>query len=228
MRRFTPIACLLVAAGSIAGCHRGPESPLAVAAAAGRADEVRERIAAGADVDATDASGITALAWAARFGQLTSIETLLASGAAIDLPSGVNDWPPLMHAVHKSQNEAARALLRGGASIRGRDGTQALAMAAGYGNAELAQILLDAGVAPDPDILVAAVGGAWDIDYQWTGCEPHTATVSALLAATPGLRMPDDSASRSALRYARKKGCTEMLALLEGEGGEVRAAVDSN
>jgi ankyrin repeat protein len=227
MRRFTPIACLLVAAGSIAGCHRGPESRLAIAAAAGRADEMRELIAAGADVDAADASGITALAWAARFGQPTSIDVLLASGAAIDLPCGTNDWTPLMHAVHKNRNEAARALLRAGASIRGRHGKQALAMAAGYGNADLVQTLLDAGAAPDPDILVAAVGGAWDIDYQWTGCEPHTATVRALLAAAPGLRMPDDTGSRSALRYARKKGCTEMLALVEG-GGEARASVDSD
>jgi len=227
MRRLTWIACLLVTVGSIAGCHRGPETPLAVAAAEGRAADVTDLIAAGADVDAADA-GITALGWAARFGQSASIEVLVAAGAEIDLPSGTNDWPPLMHAVHKNQTAAARALVRAGASIRGRDGKRALAMAAGYGNTEMVQALLDAGVEPSADILVEAVGGAWDIDYRWSGCEPHTSTVRALLAAAPDLRMSEGLGSRWAMRHARKEGCTEMLSILGGERGEVRASVDTD
>ena len=31
--------------------------------------------------------------------------------------AGVNDWPPLMHAVHKNQRETAIVLLDGGAKI---------------------------------------------------------------------------------------------------------------
>jgi hypothetical protein len=94
--------------------------------------------------------------------------------------------------------------------------TQALTMAAGYGTSEVVHRLLEAGAQPTTDTLTDAVGGSWDIDGEWNGCGPHTETVRALLATSPDLRLPETRAGRAALRFARKKGCTEMLSLVEG------------
>ena len=65
-----------------------------------------------------------------------------------------------------------------------------------------------------------AVGGAWDVDYRWRGCGPHTETVRALLDAAPELRLPDNLWSALARRHARRKARNEMLALV-GEPGRM-------
>jgi hypothetical protein len=53
------------------------------------------------------------------------------------------------------------------------------------------------------------------------GLRVQAETVRVLLAASPALRVPDTFSGRSALRFARKKGCTEILGLVHGD---VRAA----
>ena len=60
------------------------------------------------------------------------------------MPAGLNDWPPLLHAVHKAQLGTAVALLDGGADVNrpSADGTTALMMAAGYGCGDFAKLLL--------------------------------------------------------------------------------------
>lgn len=199
-----------------AGCHFGPGTPLAKAAYDGRTEEVRALLANGANVDGTD--DITPLSWAARAGQVETIRVLLENGADLERPSGTNGWTPLIHAIHKSQNHAALALLEAGADAKGASGTRALLMAAGYGNPEVVRALLAQGADPrlragGTNILTDAVGGAWDIDYEFAGCQGHTETVQALLGAAPDLKLGDDFWSRRALAYAKKKGCTELVSL---------------
>ena len=60
---------------------------------------------------------------------------------------------------------------------------------------------------------IGAVGGSWDIDAEWKGRGTHTDTVRVLLAATPDQRFPDTLSGRSALRFALKKGCTQMVSM---------------
>jgi ankyrin repeat protein len=202
-------------------CSGIPSNPLARASGAGDLTEVRRQLAAGANPNAP-VSGfeITPLGLAARIGRTDIAGVLLDAGASSEMVSGVNDWTPLVHAVHRGQEEMVRFLLsRTHPSQEVLD--EALTMAAGYGMPGLVRELLAAGAPGGADALVGAVGGAWDIDAEWNGCETHTETVRALIDATPGLRVPDTFAGRSALRFAKKKGCTEMLALLQGE---VRAA----
>lgn len=200
-----------------AGCRLGPGTPLAQAAADGRTAEVRALLASGADVNGTD--GITALAWAARAGYVETMRVLLEHGADLERPSGTNGWTPLVHAIHKGQNPAALALLEAGAQAQGPSGTRALLMAAGYGNPEMVRALLEHGADPrvragGTNILTDAVGGAWDIDYQFTGCAGHTEAVRALLEAAPDLKLGDDFWSRRALAYAKKKGCADLVRLV--------------
>ncbi|MDX1387831.1 MAG: ankyrin repeat domain-containing protein [Acidobacteriota bacterium] len=209
----------------LAGCRDVPDTPLTAAAAAGRIAEIETLLAAGADVDDRDDNDLTPLAWAARHGRLHTIRVLLDHGADPDLPAGGNDWPPLVHAVHKGADLCVIELLDAGADIEGSGGRRALLMAAGYGNAEIVREMLGRGADPHIDgILTDAVAGAWDIDYQWSGCEPHTETVRALLEAAPDLELEDDFFGRRALSKARKRGCTELVELVGSEEPRDQAA----
>jgi ankyrin repeat protein len=64
-------------------------TPLMSAAAAGRLDEVRNLLKAGADVNEKDAIGATALIVAAGKGHLEVVKTLLAAGADPNAAGGV-------------------------------------------------------------------------------------------------------------------------------------------
>jgi ankyrin repeat protein len=67
------------------------------------------------------------LCMAARAGDTAAIAELVTSGADVNERGGVNNWTALMHAVHKNQPAAVRALIGAGASVnatagaRGRD-----------------------------------------------------------------------------------------------------------
>ena len=170
-----------------------------------------------ADPNQRDAAGLTALIRSVRAGAVLSVETLLRHGADPNLRGGVNNWTPLMHAVHKNQLGAAQALLDGGAQVdsRGRSGETALMMAAGYGYTPLVELLLERGANPraaTPDgynVLAAAVGGVPDID-RFTLGSCQAATVQALKRKDPSLRLPDNLWARAAqfsAGVAKLRGC---------------------
>ena len=212
--RPKPLALLSLTLLS-AGCSTAPGTPLAIAARNGNAGEVRRLLAAGADPDApVSGADLTPLAFAVRHGREEAATVLLDAGADPEMPSGVNGWTPLVHATHESQETMVELLV-----TRSRPSEESLSaaldLAAGYGLPASVRRLLAAGAVPGRDALSSAVGGAWDIDARWNGCGPHTETVRALLSAAPDLTVPDTWTGRSALRFARKKGCTELLDLLE-------------
>lgn len=163
-----------------------------------------------------------ALIGAARSGDTEAIKTLLGSGADPNQRWGVNHWTPLMHAIHKNQKASVEALLAGGADVNARSGkgTTALMMAAGYGYANIVQLLLSRGANPRAETsdgdnaLAAAVGGVPDIDKFTVGaCQ--TETVRALLAKAPDLRLKDNFYGRAARMAARAAGCSDVLALID-------------
>jgi hypothetical protein len=171
----------------------------------------------------------TPLGNAAREGDLEAIERLLAAGADINEPSYLADWPPVIHAIHKRQRDALVRLLERGASLEGSIGEKALFMASGYGEPDILDVLLTRGVPLPSDpptaasLVAAAVGGAWDFDYEWSGCDRHTAVARLLVARDPDLRSagslsPTSVAGakstlehRFARLYARFKDCDELL-----------------
>jgi hypothetical protein len=55
---------------------------------------------------------ITPLAAAARAGDINEIDRLAAAGANLDEGSGVNRWPPVVHAIHKGQTGALAHLVQ--------------------------------------------------------------------------------------------------------------------
>ncbi|MBV9304438.1 MAG: ankyrin repeat domain-containing protein [Acidobacteriaceae bacterium] len=195
---FKPAAlvALAVILAALPACTPQPDDPLGKAAVQGNLTEMNRILAENPSIDERN----SALVWAARFGQPESISLLVKNGADPNTTWGVNDWTPLMHAIHKDQPRAVIALLNSGANVNlagGRGGTP-LTMAAGYGYTDIVRILLDHGAnahavsSSGENALDAALSGSTDIDrFTWGSCQGET--VRLLRQRAPDLR-PKDSA----------------------------------
>ena len=84
---------------------------------------------------------------AARAGDTVRLEQLFGEGADPNVRAGVNDFDPLLHAIHKDQEGSVRVLLAHGADVNGRGGggITPLIMASGYGYTNIVRVLLDHG-----------------------------------------------------------------------------------
>ena len=204
----------------LTGCMLArPDTPLRRAAAGGDLAAINALLDGGADIDAPGAFGITPLASAARAGRVDAIDLLLSRGADPRRGSGVNRWTPLLHALHKNQMAAAKRLIAT-CNAPSAELDLALYMASGYAQAEAVEALLAGGADPHKEVgdganaLSNAVAGAFDIDYSYRGCPDHTVVVRDLLERAPDLRL-SGSAGAAARRAAERRGCAEMLALLD-------------
>jgi uncharacterized protein len=153
-------------------------------------------------------SDFDALTDAVRAGDMARTRALLAGGADPNRPTGINEWPPLLHAVHKNQLATAEELLRHGADPDrgGPEGMTPLMMASGYGNEAMVALLLHHGADPHlrtrdgASALDFALTGVSDIDkFTLFQCQDATA---ALLARA------HVSAQTSSRAWARVKRCT--------------------
>jgi Ankyrin repeats (3 copies) len=203
-------------------CFPRPQNEISQAAARGDVAAVEAMLANGVDPNLGAAShAFTPMIWAARAGRVPVIRLLADHSASLDAPGGSNGWTPLMHALHKQQTAAALALIDLGADLSSRNGQRALAMAAGYGNAEVTETLLDRGVDPHvdlgsgPSLLALAAAGSYDIDFQWRGCESHTRTVRAIVARAPDLTLGTNHWDGAARAYVVRRGCDDLIALLK-------------
>lgn len=160
---------------------------------------------------------VSPLAGAARRGDVAGVGNLIRRGASTEEGSGVNNWTPLLHAIHKNQARAAFALIDAGADPNyTRSETTALMMAAGYGQEEIVRGLLKRGADPlrlntkGETALDLALSGVTDIDALTAGrCQ--TGTVRALLAGSPQLARRAGFAAQAA-HYL--KACPELAGLL--------------
>lgn len=156
----------------------------------------------------------TSFIGAVRSGDVAEVRRMLANGADPNAPEGVNDWTPLMHAIHKNQPGSVAALLDGHADPnRTVNGGTPLMMAAGYGYTPIVLLLLAHGADPrirDLDgetALDYAVAGMIDLDrFTFFSCQDNT--VRVLLAA----HAPRTITQRSR-RWGRLKGCAAVSLL---------------
>ena len=156
----------------------------------------------------------TSFIGAVRSGNVAEVRRMLANGADPNAPEGVNDWTPLLHAVHKNQLGSVAALLDGHADPnRAVNGMTPLMMAAGYRYTPIVRLLLARGADPrlqDLDGETAidyAVIGMTDID-QFTFFSCGDETVRAILAAHAPRTI-----SRSAHRWGMLKDCSSLSLL---------------
>ena len=117
------------------------------AARMGRDDMVPALLAAGVDIEATDAKGYTALVLASYNGQESTTALLLKHGAAVDGAHDAQGNTALMGVCFKGYLPIARMLIDAGADVNRRNGVgqTALMMAALFNQGAIIDLLLDNG-----------------------------------------------------------------------------------
>ena len=156
----------------------------------------------------------TSFIGAVRNGDVAAVRRMLVRGADPNAAEGVNEWTPLMHAIHKNQLGSVAALLDGHADPnRAVNGMTPLMMAAGYRYTPIVQLLLARGADPriqdlDGETAVDyAIIGMTDIDrFTFFSCGDET--VRAILSAHAPRTM-----SRAARRWGMLKGCSSLSLL---------------
>ena len=128
-----------------------PDSPVADAAMRGDADEVLELLRAGADVNAAQGDGMTALHWAAENGQSELADVLVFAGANPEAATRLGGFTPVMVASRAGQPDIVRLLADAGANLAAttETGETALHYAAWSGNAEIVLALTEKGAEVD-------------------------------------------------------------------------------
>lgn len=135
-------ALLFVAAAS------PPDSPVADAAMEGDIEAVRALLKGGADVNAAQGDGMTALHWAAENGDVELTEILLYAGANVQAGTRIGDYTPLHLASRAGNAAVVRVLLEASSDPNATTTTgqaTALHFAAMAGNAETIAALLEHG-----------------------------------------------------------------------------------
>ncbi|MDX1392739.1 MAG: ankyrin repeat domain-containing protein [Gemmatimonadota bacterium] len=128
-----------------------PESPVADAAERGDLDAVRALLVQGADVNAAQGDGMSALHWASMSGSVEMVDVLLYAGANTEATTRLGAYTPLHLASRYGQADAVAALLEGGAKADASSttGSRPLHFAAASGVAEAVATLIDHGASID-------------------------------------------------------------------------------
>ena len=160
----------------------GPNSPVADAAMRGDAAAVRALIAEGADVNAPQGDGMTALHWAARNRDAGLARDLLEAGAEVGAGTRIGHYTPLHMASDAGAGEVVEILLGAGAdpgrAILVGGGARPLHFAAESGNVRAIAALLAAGAEVD------ATEQSWgQTPLIFAASRGRTDAVRALLAA---------------------------------------------
>ncbi len=101
----------------------------------------------GADVNAAQGDGMTALHWAARQGAIDTVRMLLFAGGNVRATTRLGGYTPLLLASQAGHAPVIEALIKAGADAKSAttQGATALMLAAASGRAEAVKALLDAG-----------------------------------------------------------------------------------
>src|SRR6476659_9151120 len=100
---------------SIALYAAAPSTPIADAARARDRDAVQKLLRGGADVNAAQGDGMTALHWAALNGDVELSEILLRAGATVAARTRLGGYTALALAAEAGHGAAVAALLKAGA-----------------------------------------------------------------------------------------------------------------
>jgi ankyrin repeat protein len=143
---FTAALALMLAGASI---HAS--SPVADAAMRGDADAVRTLVRQGADVNAAQSDGMTALHWAALNGDVKILDVLLVAGAGTESLTRVGGYTPLHLASSRGNAPAVARLLEAGSKPKAvtATGVQPIHLAAQAGSADAVRFLIDHGADPN-------------------------------------------------------------------------------
>jgi len=128
------------------------------AARSGDKEAVRALLKQGADVNAAEGDGTTALHWAARAGDAELVQMLLYAGANVKATTRLGAYTPLMMAAQAGHSAVVAALLTGGSDVKATSttGTTPLMFAAQSGDPRTVTMLVEGG--SDVDARETAMG----------------------------------------------------------------------
>ncbi len=210
------------------------ESPVADAAMRGDLEQVRALLFHGADVNAAQGDGMTALHWAAEDGHTDMAEVLIAAGALTESVTRIGGYRPLHLASRSGSADVVRVLLDARADVAAVTSTgrvTALHFAAASGNAEATAHLLAHGAEVD-----ASESGRGQTPVMFAASANRLEVVRTLLAAGADVSLTTRIVEISALdevdRAARQVRDEVMDALRAGgdvswrpDPSQVQAAV---
>ena len=178
-----------------------PEAPVADAAMRGDVEEVEALLRSGADVNAAQGDGMTALHWAAELGLADLAETLIAAGAFVDAVTRLGDFTALHVAARAGHGSVVRALVGAGADVTARTstgGVTPLHYAAAAGSTDAVRALV-----PGAAALLAPAGTL----VLEVGAGQAEAAADEMRAAGLGdLRVVPDLAGIERIVCARREG----------------------
>ncbi len=194
------------------------ESPVADAAARGDVEQVRTLLRSGADVNAAQGDGMTALHWAAEAGEAELAQMLLYAGANVGAVTRLGDYTPLHLASRAGRAELARLLVDAGAEVSAltsTGGVTSLHFASHAGNVDIVTMLVGGGA--DVNAVESKRG---QTPLMFAASAGRTATVRALLelgahadATTLVVDVPDVAAQDRAAGQVRD----EVIAAFRGD-----------
>lgn len=212
--------------GSLPGEATGQDLQLIEAAEAGDLATLEALIKAGADVNARDYIGETALMHAALNGNVAIVKALIDAGADVNAATSewtdlaTRRWTALMLAAEYSHPDVVEALIQGGADVNARDsnGKTALMYAAEIGDVAVVKALIQAGA----DVNAATRGWAELATRRWTAlmfaaANGNVAIAKALIDAGADVNAKDRNGN-TALSIANKydKGAVVNLLIAAG------------
>jgi ankyrin repeat protein len=179
--------------------------------------QIRDLLSDGADIDARDEAGRTALLIATHGSRIDIAKALIEAGADVNAKDRINDSPYLYAGAH-GYLEILKMTLAHGADLKStnRYGGTALIPASERGHVDTVRTLIEAGV---------------DVDHinnlGWTalleaiilsdGGERHQQIVGLLVKAGADINLADRDGVRP-LQHARSRGYGEIEAILVAAG----------
>ncbi len=127
------------------------KAPVADAAMARDREAVKALLKDGADVNAAQGDGMTALHWASRNGDAELTQMLLYAGANVKATTRLAGYTPLMMAAEQGHAAVIAALVSGGSDAKAANalGTTPLMLAAASGNPQAVTTLVENGAEID-------------------------------------------------------------------------------
>jgi ankyrin repeat protein len=228
-------------------------APVADAAMKGDTDAVRSLLGAGADVNATQGDGMTALHWAAVRGDVELAEVLISAGAEVAATNRLGAYTPLLLASKSGSAPMINTLLVAGAEANPATTTTEmtpLMLAATAGSADAVTLLLEHGA--DVNATESSHG---QTALMFAAALNHVDAVEALMeydadpAIATDVRMPptrpreggvinrnfqrerdrsDPLGGLTALIYAARQGHTESALALVEAGADIDQVSPAN
>lgn len=219
-------------------------TPVVDAVKAGDVERLRALVAAGADVNAAEGDGATALHWAAYGNDEALVETLLAAGARADAANDLGITPLHLAAANGHAGVVSRLLAHGAAPDPPSEaGVTPLMLAARTGSAEVVRILLSRDATSEtrepargqtalmwaaanrhPDVVRVLVGRGANVHVR-TGTRPLIAMLDRGPRRTVKTSIQDaqevQRGGSTAILFAAQSGDTESVRVLLDAGADV-------